>query len=122
VDDQYANRDWLKHVLEPAGFKVMLASGGQEAIDLARSSKPDVVVLDILMPEVNGFDVVDALQAGETTKGIPIMVLTVKHLTEADTERLHGHVTTILKRDATAATDVLGQLQVVLKNRAGIPR
>jgi CheY-like chemotaxis protein/anti-sigma regulatory factor (Ser/Thr protein kinase) len=121
VDDQSANRDWLKHVLEPAGFKVMLASGGQEAIDLARSGQPDVVLLDILMPEVNGFDVVDALQEGETTKAIPIMVLTVKHLTEGDTQRLHGRVTTILTRDATAATDVLGQLQVVLKNRAGVP-
>jgi len=120
VDDESANREWLKHVLEPAGFKVTLATGGQEAIDLARSGAPDVVLLDLLMPDVSGFDVVEALQKQESTKAIPIMILTVKHLTEADTDRLHGHVSTILKRDATAASDVLGQLQGVLNKNTGV--
>src|SRR4029077_5708430 len=68
VDDEAVNRDWLKHVLEPAGFKVILATGGREAIELARSQKPAVLLLDLLMPEVNGFDVVEALAEREATK------------------------------------------------------
>ena len=115
VDDDAANRDWLQQVPEPAGFKAILASGGQEAIDLARTHQPDVVMLDLLMPEVDGFDVVEALSANEATKEIPIMVLTAKHLTEADIDQLNGRVSTILKRGTTGAVDLLGQLQVILK-------
>jgi signal transduction histidine kinase/DNA-binding response OmpR family regulator len=118
VDDEAVNRDWLKHVLEPAGFKVMLAGGGKEAIELARSHKPDVVMLDLLMPEVNGFDVVEALGEHEATRSIPIMILTAKHLTEADIDLLNGHVSTIIKRGSTGAVDLLNQLQLILNKRA----
>jgi signal transduction histidine kinase/DNA-binding response OmpR family regulator len=114
VDDEAANRDWLIHVLEPAGFKVIFATGGQEAIQLARSGKPDLVVLDLLMPEVSGFDVVEALSKHKATKGIPIIVLTAKQLTNADLDQLDGHVSTILSRGSIGAVDLIGELQVVL--------
>jgi signal transduction histidine kinase/CheY-like chemotaxis protein len=118
VDDEAANRDWLKHVLEPAGFKVAVARGGKEAIEMARSHNPDVVMLDLLMPEVNGFDVVAALGEHESTRSIPIMVLTAKHLTEADIDLLNGHVSTVLRRGSTGAADVVHQLHVILNKRA----
>jgi len=118
VDDEAANHEWLKHVLEPAGFRVTVATGGREAIKLARSGKPDLIMLDLLMPEVNGFDVVEALSGSEATRAIPIMVLTAKNLTEADIAQLNGHVSTILKRGSTGSMDLLGQLQLVLKKRA----
>jgi CheY-like chemotaxis protein len=85
---------------------------------MARSRKPDVVMLDLLMPEVNGFEVVEALGGHEATRSIPIMVLTAKHLTNADIDQLDGHVATILRRGSTGAVDLLGQLQVVLNKRA----
>ncbi len=117
VDDEAANREWLKHVLEPAGFQVTLATGGQEGIELARSRIPDVVMLDLMMPEVNGFEVVEALSGHEATRSIPILVLTAKHLTNADIGKLDGRVSTILRRGSSGAADVLNQLQVVLKKR-----
>ena len=118
VDDESANREWLKNVLEPAGFKVTLATGGRQAIKLTRSSKPDLIMLDLLMPDVNGFDVVETLSSSRATSGIPIMVLTAKNLTEADISQLNGHVSTILKRGSTGAVDLLGQLQMVMMKRA----
>ncbi|HEV3103356.1 MAG TPA: response regulator [Candidatus Dormibacteraeota bacterium] len=117
VDDEEANRDWVKQVLEPAGFEVILASGGREAIELARSKKPDVVMLDLLMPEVNGFDVVQALAEHESTRSLPVMVLTAKHLTEADIDQLNGHVSTIIRRGSSGAVDLIGQLHVVLNKK-----
>ena len=120
VDDEAANREWLKHVLEPAGFRVTVATGGREAIKLARSGKPDLIMLDLLMPELNGFDVVEALSGGKATKTIPIMVLTAKNLTEADIAQLNGRVSTILKRGSTGSMDLLGQLQLVLNKRAAV--
>src|SRR5436190_1490018 len=84
VDDEPANRQWLTKALEPAGFTVLAASGGREAIDMAKAEKPDLVILDLMMPEVTGFDVVEALRANESTRETPIMVLTASNLTEAD--------------------------------------
>jgi signal transduction histidine kinase/CheY-like chemotaxis protein len=118
VDDEAANRDWLKHVLEPLGFTVLIASGGQEAIELARSRKPALVMLDLLMPDVNGFDVVEALSGNEATKAIPIMVLTAKSLTRAEIDQLNGRVSIILKRGSTGAVALLSQLHAVLNRRA----
>jgi CheY-like chemotaxis protein/anti-sigma regulatory factor (Ser/Thr protein kinase) len=118
VDDEAANREWLKNVLEPAGVLVTLATGGREAIKLAKAGKPDLIMLDLLMPGVNGFDVVEALSGSKATKGIPIIVLTAKNLTEEDITQLNGHVSTILKRGSTGAVDLLGQLQIVMTTRA----
>jgi len=114
VDDEVANREWLKRILEPAGYAVILARGGKEAIDLAKSGKPDLVMLDLMMPEVTGFDVVEALRADDATNATPIMVLTAKNLTEADIRQLNGHVSTILRRGSTAAADLLGLLRQVV--------
>jgi signal transduction histidine kinase/CheY-like chemotaxis protein len=114
VDDEESNRDWLKRVLEPAGFSVVVASGGQEAIEMAKTHAPDLVMLDLMMPEVTGFDVVEALRADTATHSIPIMVLTAKSLTEADIRQLNGHVSTILRRGSTGAADLLGLLRQVI--------
>ena len=114
VDDEEANREWLQGVLEPAGFAVILASGGKEAIELARSNPPDLMLLDLMMPEVTGFDVVEALRDEASTRGIPIMVLTAKTLSEADIRQLNGHVSTILRRGSTGAADLLGLLRQVV--------
>jgi PAS domain S-box-containing protein len=118
VDDEPANRDWAKLVLEPAGFDVTVATGGREGMELARSQKPDVVVLDLMMPEIDGFQVVQALSDDDGTRAIPIAVLTAKHLTNADIAELDGRVSTILMRGSTGAVDLIGHLQVILNQRA----
>jgi signal transduction histidine kinase/CheY-like chemotaxis protein len=114
VDDEAANREWLHRVLEPAGFIVVMAEGGQEAIDIARATPPDLVMLDLMMPNVTGFDVVEALRAQPSTQNIPIMVLTAKTLTESDIRQLNGHVSTILRRGSTGASDLLSLLKQVV--------
>jgi signal transduction histidine kinase/CheY-like chemotaxis protein len=113
VDDEEANRDWLRRVLEPAGFAVVEASGGTQAIELLHSLRPDLVLLDLMMPEVTGFDVVEAMRADEATRSTPVMVLTAKTLTESDIRQLNGHVSTILRRGTTGAADLLGLLRQV---------
>ena len=119
VDDEAANRQWLTRILEPAGFEVVLASGGREAIDIAKARPPDLVLLDLMMPEITGFDVVEALRADATTRETPIMILTARHLTEADKRQLNGHVSTILSRGSVGAADLLGLLEQVVEKRNG---
>ncbi len=119
ADQEPANRDWLKHVLEPAGFEVTLASTGREAIEAAKADKPDIVMLDLLLPEVDGLAVVNALSDDQGTKAIPIVVLTAKHLTDDEIRALSGRVSTVLRRESTGAIDLIGHLQVILNKRAG---
>ncbi len=118
VDDEPANRELLVDLLAPAGFRVMAASGGEEGIRLAKSGRPDLVLLDLMMPDVTGFDVVEALRSDSTTQAIPIMVLTAKDLTEADKQQLNGHVSAVLSRRSTGTADLLGQLQNVIASRS----
>ncbi len=119
VDDEEANRSWLARALEPAGFTVLPASGGREAIDLAKSLKPDLVLLDLMMPEVTGFDVVEALRADPETRETPIMVLTATNLTEDDKRSLNGRVSEILSRKSVASADIVGLLKRVVAHRNG---
>jgi signal transduction histidine kinase/DNA-binding response OmpR family regulator len=114
VDDEAANRELLAGVLQPAGFKVIMAAGGLEGIQLARSGQPDLILLDLMMPEVTGFDVIKALRSEEATRATPIMVLTAKDMTETDKRLLNGHVAAILSRSSTSAADLLGQLHHLL--------
>jgi signal transduction histidine kinase/DNA-binding response OmpR family regulator len=78
---------------------VLRASGGRDAIAIARRELPDLIVLDLMMPDVNGFDVVQALSASRTTASIPIMIVTAKTVTRADRAKLNGFVTTIVEKD-----------------------
>jgi signal transduction histidine kinase/DNA-binding response OmpR family regulator len=121
VDDELANRTLLTKALEPAGFTVVSAAGGREAIELAKSIRPDVVLLDLMMPEVSGFDVVEALRANESTRDTPIMVVTALNLSEADKRLLNGRVSKILSPGSVATADIVGLLKRVVARRNGSP-
>jgi PAS domain S-box-containing protein len=77
---------------------VLRAYGGREAIDIARRELPDLIVLDLMMPDVNGFDVVDALKEHPATAGIPILVVTAKQISADDRAKLSGFVAAIMEK------------------------
>ena len=75
--------------LQQRGHELLEASEGGRALELARERHPDVIVLDLMMPGMNGYQVLEALQRDDATSGIPVLVLTAKSLL-ADRERSHG--------------------------------
>jgi len=77
---------------------VKRAYGGREAIDVARLELPDLIILDLMMPEVDGFEVIAALQRHHDTAQIPILVVTAKPITTEDRIRLEGRVTSIMAK------------------------
>jgi signal transduction histidine kinase/DNA-binding response OmpR family regulator len=77
---------------------VLRAYGGQQAIDAARKELPDLIVLDLMMPDVSGFDVVDALNSRSDTAHIPILVVTAKDITAEDRDKLNGAVKGIMDK------------------------
>ena len=80
------------------GGGVLRAYGGREAIETARQQRPDLIVLDLMMPDVNGFDVVDALNSEPGTAHIPILVVTAKEITTADRAKLQDLVMNIVEK------------------------
>jgi CheY-like chemotaxis protein len=92
IDDDPLDLDLVESVLAPEGWLVVRAAGGEEGVRLVRSERPAVVLLDLLMPEVDGFDVVARLRADPLVAGVPIVVLTSKDVTPADQERLAGRI------------------------------
>ncbi len=74
VDDSWLVRTLLKGVLEAGGYEVLLASSGREALDIACRIKPDCVLLDLLMPEMSGFEVLETMR--DNGPAIPVIVIT----------------------------------------------
>ncbi|MEX2584607.1 MAG: PAS domain S-box protein [Gemmatimonadota bacterium] len=98
VDDDPAALDLLAVHLEGIASTVLRASGGEAAIAIARQERPDLILLDLMMPQVSGFDVVAALHEQPDTATIPIVVVTSGDVTAADRDRLNGHVKAILEK------------------------
>ncbi len=79
VDDEAANIALLRGFLEPEGYRVLSASGGQEALDKAFRESPDLILLDVIMPLVGGFDVCRLLKNDERTRFVPVVFITALH-------------------------------------------
>ena len=92
IDDDPQAVALVEAMLEPEGYHVLGAGDGEEGVELVRRTQPAVVLVDLLMPGVDGFSVVDQLRAAEETEAIPIVVLTSKTMTRADQERLRGQI------------------------------
>jgi CheY-like chemotaxis protein len=96
---------------------VLRAYGGREAIDIARRELPVLIVLDLMMPDVNGFDVVEALRLRPDTARIPIMVVTAKQITAEDRAKLNGYVSTIMEKSGFDPDGFLAEVRRAMSGR-----
>jgi len=87
VDDSPTDRQFLLEGLTKLGYQVVLAESGEEALGKTKSEKPDLVLMDIVMPGMNGFQATRAIARDEATKSIPVIVCTTKSL---ETDRIWG--------------------------------
>jgi DNA-binding response OmpR family regulator len=76
VDDEWEVRDVLSNFLTEKGYEVMLASNGEEAIELAEKESPHVILLDVKMPGIDGIETCSRLKEGEKTRSIPVIMIT----------------------------------------------
>jgi len=98
IDDDPMAVELIAERVMGLGSTVFRAYGGREAIEIAQRELPDLIVLDLMMPEVTGFDVVDSLRQRPETARIPILVVTAKQMTETERMRLNGYVTAIIEK------------------------
>jgi CheY-like chemotaxis protein len=97
VDDDPKAVEVIATFLPAPTYAVVRAYGGGEAIALAQRLRPDLILLDLMMPEINGFDVVAALQRSSDTARIPILVVTAKQITAAECAALSSHTDGIIR-------------------------
>jgi threonine synthase len=115
VDDNPDAVRLISRILQARGdYEIVVAHDGQSALGLIRQRRPDLVVLDLMMPEMDGFAVIDALRADSQTQDIPIIVVTAKELTPPERSRLNGQIDALLQKglfmDDELLEDVLGAL------------
>jgi signal transduction histidine kinase/CheY-like chemotaxis protein/CHASE3 domain sensor protein len=117
VDDDPKAVQMITVQLENFGYKTLTAFGGAECISAARLRHPDFIVLDLMMPEVNGFDVVEALKRDVETSSIPILILTAKQITPEDRARLEGSVKKILEKSEFNHGRFIGEIRRAMTGR-----
>jgi signal transduction histidine kinase/DNA-binding response OmpR family regulator/HAMP domain-containing protein len=98
IDDDPLAITLVEAVLGPQGFTVLKATSGEEGITLARQEHPALVILDLMMPDVDGFTVVERLRADPATAAIPIVILTAKAMTDDDKRRLNGQISYLAEK------------------------
>ena len=103
VDDEPPTVELLTDMLKAQGLRVLAAHDGRQGIALARAERPNLIVLDLIMPGLTGFDVVQELRGHPETREIPILIFTVKDLSTAEREQLRGSVQAVVTKGAAGA-------------------
>ncbi|MEO8621221.1 MAG: PAS domain S-box protein [bacterium] len=117
VDDEPKAVELIALRIQGLASTVLRAYGGREAIDAARRELPDLIVLDLMMPDVNGFDVVTALQEQADTARIPVLVVTAKHITFEDRVKLNGYVMSIMEKADFDRERFIGEVRRAMSGR-----
>ena len=116
VEDNEENRDALSRRLVRRGHDVVVAVDGRQGLDLARSAAPDIILLDMNLPEIDGWEVARLLKSDEATRGIPIIALTA-HAMSGDREKTIGAGCDDYHTKPAELPRLLAQIQSALKKR-----
>jgi signal transduction histidine kinase/DNA-binding response OmpR family regulator len=111
VDDQPENREVLRRALEKEGWQVREAENGRVALDILEEAAPSLILLDLMMPVMDGFEFVMEMQQQEASTAIPIVVVTAKDITDEDRQRLNGDVMGLIERGGLDRDEMLEQLR-----------
>ncbi len=115
IDDDPKAVELLAAVLEPEGFRVLRAYGSEAGIEIARAEQPDLIILDLLMPEMNGFEVLDRLGQSAVTKRLPVILFTLKQLTAEEQQLIQGRVACLAQKEAFNQKEFVGLVKEALQ-------
>lgn len=115
VEDDAVTREMLERTLSEQGWQVALAQNGRIGLEQVVAVEPHVILLDLMMPEMDGFEFVIELQKDASRRLIPIVVITAKDLTPEDRARLNGHVEQIIQKGAYNRSELLTKVQELVR-------
>jgi signal transduction histidine kinase/CheY-like chemotaxis protein/HAMP domain-containing protein len=115
VDD---NEDFtlaIKRLLEAEGFSVQIANSGQKAVDILNTSIPAIIFLDLVMPEMDGFQVVQMLQQSDRWRDIPVVILSGKELSDTEWTKLNAHIKQFMKKSEFSPDTISSVIKRILQ-------
>ena len=117
VEDDAATRELLSRSLTSAGHSVRQASDGRQALELLETVRPSLILLDLMMPNMNGFEFLHALRQNTSWQDIPVIVVTSKDLSPSERERLGGEADLLLQKGALDREALLRQVSALVAKR-----
>ncbi len=118
IDDDPLAIELVRAVLGPEGWEVLGAENGEEGVALAAARQPAVILLDLLMPGMDGFEVVDALRSDPRTREVPVVVLTSKTMTAEDKRRLNGRISYVASKAQFDSAQLIALVQRLTTEQA----
>jgi CheY-like chemotaxis protein len=119
IEDDDSARDMLRRTLEKDGWQVAEAPNGKVGLAKLDEAVPALILLDLMMPEMDGFEFMEALLRRKDRERIPVIVITAKDLTEEDRRRLNGGVERIIQKGATSQSEVLALIHATMQSYVG---
>lgn len=117
IDDDKTALDLIELILESEGYRVVKSHDGKEGLVMAMKEHPDLIILDIIMPDVSGFNVAYQLKQYPETQNIPVMILTSMDVDEETREQMQGFITTIMSKSRFTKQDLLREISSIEKIR-----
>lgn len=116
VDDTPDARRLIRRILQSQGdFTIFEAADGREGLELVNREHPDLIILDLMMPEMDGFSVLEALKANPDTAAIPVIVSTAKELTLEEKARLQGQIQALMQKGDFMSDEFLEEVKALLR-------
>ncbi len=114
VEDDPATREVVGRALEGAGWTVEVAEGGRAGLERLAERLPDAILLDLMMPGLDGFGFIEEVRARPAWRDVPIVVMTAKDLTDEDRRRLDGYVRAIIRKAGGTRDTFLAEVRELL--------
>jgi len=115
VDDNPEVRLLVRRILQSQGnYTLFEATNGREAVELVQREQPNLIILDLMMPEMDGYAVMDELKKSPDTADIPIIVVTAKELTPAEKDRMRGHIQRLMQKGDFMSDELLDEVRALL--------
>lgn len=117
IEDEPDSRDMIVRLLEGEGWTVHQAENGVAGLEALQRVQPGVILLDLMMPEMDGFEFLEEMKRHRKWRTLPVIVITAKELTSEDRVRLNGHMSRVLQKGAYARTELLDEISRVVAAR-----
>jgi len=121
VEDDDDTREMMVRTLGNDGWTVRAAANGRLALDRVRESVPELILLDLMMPEMDGFEFIAHLRENEAWRSIPVVVLTAKDITPEDQLRLQGNVRKVFRKASFSRDELIEEIRAAMEPRASGP-
>jgi len=115
IDDDRTASELIQVMLEAEGYEVIKTMNGKEGVRLATSEAPDLIILDLIMPDISGFNVAYQLKQHQSTRQTPIIILTSMEVDEETKEQMAGFISTIMSKSRFTKKDLLREISTIEK-------